>query len=182
MKQFGVVSMLKHALLLAPAALTGCVGLPSGIRPVQDFDIDRYLGKWYEIARLDHRFERGLTDVTATYTRREDGKIDVLNQGFNPKEDRWERARGKASFVKSPTVGYLKVSFFGPFYGSYVIIALDREGYDYALVCGPNRSYLWILARQPTLNQTVLDRLIARARDLGFATDKLILVEHSRPD
>ena len=87
-------------LFLVPAALTGCAGLPSGIQPVQDFDVNRYLGKWYEIARLDHRFERGLTDVSATYTLREDGKIDVLNQGFNPKENRWEQARGKATFVR----------------------------------------------------------------------------------
>ena len=175
------LAVLKQLAFLAPAALTGCTGLPSGVRPVQNFDLNRYLGTWYEIARLDHRFERGLNNVSATYTAREDGGIDVLNRGFNPQSGRWKQARGKAYFVDEPTTGHLKVSFFGPFYGSYVVIALDQEEYSYALVGGPNRSYLWVLARQKTLDKPMVDKLLGQARDLGFATEKLIFVEHQQP-
>ena len=180
MKWVRVVTLLKQMAFLAPTALAGCTGLPSGIRPVNDFDLSRYLGTWYEIARLDHRFERGLTDVSATYTAREDGGIDVLNRGFKPQSGRWKQARGKAYVVGKPTVGHLKVSFFGPFYGSYVIVSLDRQAYNYALVCGPNRSYLWVLARQRTLDKPLVDKLLGQARDLGFATEKLIFVEHDQ--
>jgi len=180
MKRLPFVAILKHVLLAVPAALAGCTALPSGVRPVQNFDLDRYLGRWYEIARLDHSFERGLSDASATYTAREDGGIDVLNRGFNPQTSRWKQARGKAYFVDESTTGHLKISFSGPFYGSYVVVALDQEEYSYALVGGPSRSYLWILARQRTLDKPVLDKLCAEARDLGFATDKLIFVEHDQ--
>lgn len=182
MKRFPFVAVRKLVLLAIPTALAGCTGLPSGVRPVQNFDLDRYLGRWYEIARLDHRFERGLNNVSATYTARQDGGIDVLNRGFKPQSGRWKQARGKAYVVDEPTTGHLKVSFFGPFYGSYVVIALDHEEYRYALVGGPSRSYLWILARQRTLDKPIVDELLGQARDLGFATDKLIFVQHDKLD
>ncbi|NLZ05689.1 MAG: lipocalin [Phycisphaerae bacterium] len=169
-------------LLLTPAVLTGCAGVPSGIRPVGDFDLDRYLGTWYEIARLDHSFERGLTNVSATYTMRKDGGVDVLNKGYDERKGQWKQAKGKAYFADAPTTGHLKVSFFGPFYGSYVIIALDRDQYSHALVCGPNRSYLWILARDRSLDPAVVDMLVTRAKELGFDTDALIWVKHDRSD
>ena len=182
MKWDRVVTLLKHMAFLAPTALAGCTGLPSGVQPVQDFDLNRYLGTWYEIARLDHRFERGLNNVSATYTAREDGGIDVLNRGFKPRNGRWKQAQGKAYVVDEPTTGHLKVSFFGPFYGSYVVIALDQEEYRYALVGGPNRSYLWVLARQRTLDKPIVDELLDQDRDLGFATEKLIFVQHDKFD
>ena len=159
------------------ALLSGCTGHPEGVEPVPNFDLDRYLGTWYEIARLDHRFERGLSHVSATYTLREDGGVDVLNRGFDKSTGKWQEAKGKAYFTGRPTVASLKVSFFGPFYGGYHVIDIDKNQYSYALVCGPSRSYLWILARERTLDRITLDRLIAAANAAGFRTDALIYIE-----
>lgn len=180
MRRFEFSQACKQLILLVATLLSGCVSVPSDIRPVESFDVTRYLGTWHEIARLDHRFERDLSNVTATYTPRTDGGINVLNRGYNERSGRWEQARGRAYFVRERTTGFLKVSFFGPFYGSYVIMALDRDAYSYALACGPNRSYLWVLARETTLSQSVLDRLLAQAGESGFRTDELIFVAHDR--
>ena len=162
----------------AIAALAGCTGIPEGVTAIRGFEVERYLGTWYEIARLDHRFERGLVDVTATYSLRADGGIDVVNRGFRENEGEWDEARGKAYLVEDPDVGRLKVSFFGPFYGGYNIVALDKDDYAWSMVVGPSRSYLWILARSPDIDQSRVDKLIAEARRLGFATDDLIQVPH----
>jgi len=167
---------LALALLLC---LAGCTGLPENVVPVSDFKLEKYLGTWYEIARLDHSFERGLTRVTADYSLRDDGGVRVLNRGYSVRDSEWKEAEGKAYFVKQSDHGYLKVSFFGPFYGSYVVLALDREGYQYSLVSGPDKSYLWILARRPKLDQAVLETLIAKAAMAGFDTSKLIFVDHN---
>ena len=166
--------------LLVSALQVGCTGVPEGATVVTGFELDRYLGTWHEIARLDHRFERGMSNITATYSLREDGGVRVLNRGYKTETGEWEDAMGKAYFVGDPDIGRLKVSFFGPFYGAYNIIELDKEGYEYSMVAGPSRAYLWILARKPTLEPAVLDRLVATARSLGFATDELIFVEHGR--
>ncbi len=162
--------------------LAGCANMPSGIQVVQDFNVSRYQGNWYEIARLDHSFERGLNNISATYTLRSDGGIDVLNRGFDKKSNLWKQAKGRAYFIKENTVGSLKVSFFWPFYGGYNVIALDQENYSYALVCGPNRSYLWILARDKTLDRTIIDKLVKTAENLGFSVDKMVFVEHDLSD
>ncbi|MBN2451914.1 MAG: lipocalin family protein [Lentisphaeria bacterium] len=159
--------------------VSGCVGLPSGVRPVTGFEVERYLGTWYEIARLDHRFERGLDSVSATYRLRPDGRIDVLNRGRETRSGTWRDARGVASFLGDPGVGRLKVRFFWPFYGAYTIMALD-ENYTQALVCGPNRNYLWVLARTPTLDAETLDRLLAIARTHDFPTADLLFVRHGQ--
>lgn len=171
-----------HITTLAACLLgAGCaISIPSGVQPVKDFDINRYQGKWYEIARLDHSFERGLDNVSATYTLRKDGGVDVLNRGYDRQKERWKEARGRAYFVDQPTVGRLKVSFFRPFYGAYNVIALDRDEYRYAMVCGPDRSYLWILAREKQLSESKLDELLEQAKELGFDTEALIFVEHDR--
>jgi len=161
--------------------LTGCVGIPEDLKPVQDFEVQRYLGQWYEVARLDHSFERGLANVTATYTLRSDGGLKVLNRGYSSATGTWKVAEGKAFFVNDPRQGHLKVSFFGPFYGSYVVFALDQTNYQYALVAGPNKSYLWLLSRTPTLEPGLQSALIAKAKALGFATEKLILVNQDQP-
>jgi apolipoprotein D and lipocalin family protein len=153
--------------------LAGCTGTPEGVRPVTGFQLDRYLGTWYEIARLDHSFERGLDGVSATYSRRPDGGVDVLNRGYDAAKGQWKEARGRAYFLDGPEVGSLKVSFFGPFYGGYHIFALDPD-YRWALVAGYSHEYLWILARERQLPQAVLEDLLARAREAGFATDALI--------
>jgi len=162
-----------HALALGCLLLTAaCTRLPDGVRPVQGFELKRYLGEWHEVARMDHRFERGLTKVTATYSLREDGSVKVLNRGWNASKAQWKEAEGRAVFIGSSSEGRLKVSFFGPFYGAYTILALDPD--RYSMVCGPNRSYFWILAREPKLDPNTMETLLARARELGFATDDLI--------
>ncbi|MCG6934161.1 MAG: lipocalin family protein [Gallionella sp.] len=163
------------ALLL----LSGCSGVPEGLQPVTGFDVQKYLGHWNEIARLDHRFERGLSDVTADYHKLPDGRIGVINRGFDAKNNKWKQAEGVARFQGSPDVGSLEVSFFGPIYGAYNVLVLDPQ-YRYALVAGPNRNYLWILARSPQLDPKILAELVGRAKELGFSTDKLIYVEHSQ--
>lgn len=141
---------VKHFLVAGFALLlTGCLGMPDTVQPVEKFELDRYLGKWYEIARLDHSFERGLEQVTAEYSLRDDGGVSVVNRGYSTEKEEWSEAEGKAYFARSPDEGYLKVSFFGPFYGSYVVFELDQENYQYAFVSGPNHEYLWLLARTP---------------------------------
>ena len=152
-------------------------GIPENCKAINGFDVSRYLGTWYEIARLDHSFERGLTKVTATYTLRDDGGINVLNKGYNKVKSRWEQAEGRAYFTGDKTEGKLKVSFFRPFYGGYNILALDKENYSYSLICGPDKSYLWILSRSKKLDDINMSRLVTLARSLGFATDNLIMVE-----
>ena len=169
---------MKNIFMLLTWLLTGCVSIPANITPVDEFHVERYLGKWYEIARLDHSFERGLIFVTADYSLRPDGGIRVENRGYSTDDGKWKQAEGKAYFVRRPDQGFLKVSFFGPFYGSYVIFELDRDQYSYALVCGPDKSYLWLLARSPRIDDTLQKRLIAKAADLGFDTDQLIYVRH----
>ncbi len=176
------LKMLRISFLCLAVFVEGCVGPPEGIAPIEGFEVDRYLGKWYEIARLDHRFERGMTNVSAIYTKREDDGIAVVNRGFVEKTGEWKSVAGKALFVEDPRKGSLKVSFFGPFYGGYHVLALDQQSYQYAMVCGPNRSYLWILARQRTLPAPTLSRLTEKARELGFAVDELIYVTHDRRD
>ena len=165
-------------LLLLVTGFTACTGVPEGVTTVEGFQVERYLGKWYEIARLDHSFERGLIKVTADYSLREDGGIKVVNRGFDPEKQEWQEAVGKAYFVGEPDVGQLKVSFFGPFYGAYNILELDKEAYQYSLVAGPDRSYLWLLARSPELEQPIIDKLVEKALSLGFPTDELIYVTH----
>ena len=156
--------------------LKGCLSIPKGVVPVSDFDLDRYLGKWYEIARLDHSFERGLERVSAEYSLRDDGGVRVINTGFSTIKNKWKKAEGKAYFMKGPEQGYLKVSFFGPFYGSYVIFELDKKEYSYAFVAGPDTSYLWLLSRTPSVDTELLDQFVQQAKRHGFDTEKLIFV------
>ena len=171
----------KLCVLALLPLLAHCTGIPDGMQPVSNFNLDAYLGTWYEIARLDHRFERGLTAVSATYSLRDGGGIKVVNRGYNAEDGQWDEAVGKAFAVGEPDVGRLKVSFFGPFYGGYNIIALEQSASECSMVAGPNRSYLWILCRQTNPDKAVLDKLVAQAERLGFAVDELIFVDHSSP-
>ena len=166
---------------LVMTTLVGCTGVPKGLQPVNGFEPDRYLGTWYEIARLDHSFERGLSNVSATYTRDTQEEIAVLNRGYEQEKGKWKEIKGRARLLKDSDVGSLKVSFFGPFYSGYHIIVLDKEKYAYAMVAGYSRDYLWILSRQKTLEKTVLQDLVEKARLSGFQTDRLIYVDHSLP-
>lgn len=175
-----VIRLLLSASVMLPL-LAGCLGYPDNVRPVAGFDLSRYLGTWYEIARLDHSFERGLSDVSAKYTLRDGGGVQVRNRGYAPNSGQWKEADGKAYFVEGADHGYLKVSFFGPFYGSYVIFELDADDYEYAFVCGPNRSYLWLLARRTEVPAELKARFVERARGLGFDVSRLIWVNHGSP-
>ena len=167
---------MKLLLVLIAALFSGCTGIPDGVTAINGFELSRYLGTWYEVARLDHRFERGLDNISATYSLSGDGSVTVLNKGWNQADGKWELAEGKAYFVEQPDKGRLKVSFFGPFYGGYNIIDLDKKDYAYSMVTGPNKSYLWILSRTRQLPKATLEALIDKAKQLGFATDKLIFV------
>lgn len=157
--------------------LGACTSAPDGIRAVDNFDISRYTGKWYEIARLDHGFERGLTEVSADYSLRDDGGVKVINRGFAADKNEWKTAEGKAYFVKDTGTGHLKVSFFGPFYGAYVIFELDKADYQYAYIAGPNRDYLWLLARTPTISNAQKQDFVKQASNYGFATNELIWLD-----
>ncbi|TAA47383.1 lipocalin family protein [Corallincola spongiicola] len=177
------MKVLRFAWFLgAVLLLSGCLGIPEGVVPVQGVDTDRYLGKWYEIARLDHSFERGMSQVSAEYSLRDDGGIRVINRGFKAADDEWREAEGRAYFVAQPDEGYLKVSFFGPFYGSYVIFELDKADYQYAFVAGNSREYLWLLARTPEISDELKAEFVHQATELGFATDELIWVTQSASD
>jgi apolipoprotein D and lipocalin family protein len=170
--------MKKLLAMLMSILMSGCVKVPPGVTPVSEFNLNQYLGVWYEVARLDHSFERGLNNVTAEYSMRPGGGVTVKNRGFLVKRGEWRDAEGKAFFVNEPNVGHLKVSFFPPFYGSYVIFKLDQD-YQYAFVCGDDTSYLWLLSRTPEPDQEILDDFESMARSRGFDTSKLIYVHHS---
>jgi len=170
---------MNKLLLMLFLLLAGCTGVPEGVTVVDAFNINRYLGTWYEIARLDNRFERDLENISATYSLRDDGGVNVENKGWTPKTGEWEKIEGKAYFLGASDKGSLKVSFFGPFYGSYNIIELDKQDYGYSMVTGPDKSYFWILSRTKQLPKATLDSLIEKAKQLGFETDKLIFVKHN---
>ena len=165
--------MRVFTLLLLSWLLAACTGLPEGVEPVRPFDANRYLGTWYEIARLDHSFERGLEQVSANYSLREDGGIRVLNKGYSAADGEWQQAEGKAYLIGPANEGYLKVSFFGPFYSGYNVIALDKD-YKYALVSGQSLDYLWILSRTTTIPDDVKQQYLKLASDLGYKTENLI--------
>ncbi|QTL34349.1 lipocalin family protein [Pseudoalteromonas viridis] len=163
-------------IIMMTLVLSSCLGMPQGVQPVGNFELNRYLGKWYEIARLDHSFERGLSKVTAQYSMRDDGGVKVINRGFNAEENQWREAEGKAFFVNQDDEAYLKVSFFGPFYGAYVVFELDHDNYQYAFVSGPDTDYLWLLSRTPQVDQAIIDKFVRMAAERGFDTDSLIFV------
>ena len=159
--------------------ISSCSTIPKGVHAVKPFEKEKYLGKWYEIARLDFKFEKGLNNTTAEYSLRDDGKIKVLNRGYKYKKNDWKEANGKAKFVGDHNVAMLKVSFFGPFYSGYNVITIDNE-YKYALVAGKSLKYLWILSREKTIPENIKSNYLKIAKDAGFDTSKLIWVEHNK--
>ena len=165
-------------LLFFTTLLSAFTGGPDNIQPVNDFELNKYTGTWYEIARLDHSFERGLEGITAQYSVNSDGTVKVINRGYNTSDKKWEQAEGKAKFAGKNDIGHLEVSFFGPFYSSYVIFELDKQNYQYAYITGYNKEYLWFLSRTPTVTKEQLDDFKNTARQYGFKTDELIFVEH----
>ncbi|HAW21237.1 MAG TPA: lipocalin [Flavobacteriales bacterium] len=157
---------------------SGCSTIPDDIVAVEEFDITKYAGTWYEIARMDSRFEKGLVDVTATYTMLDDGKIEVLNRGLDTLKNEWSDIVGKARLANDEGSAMLEVSFFGPFYAGYNVVEI-ADNYSYALVCGASKDYLWILARDAKLAPSIKEALISRAKELGFETDQLVMVPHA---
>ena len=176
MKKSLVVSII--FLIASSCALMGCLGTPDNVKPVTNFKVEKFLGTWYEIARLDNYHERGMNQVTATYSLRNADEVKVVNRGYLTAKSRWREAEGKAFFVEDRDTAYLKVSFWGPFYSSYVVFDID-DNYQYALVTSSDKSNLWILARTPTIPGDVKAGLIAKATTLGFDTEKLVYVEQT---
>jgi apolipoprotein D and lipocalin family protein len=176
MKNFFVFVILSIFTMIT---FQSCTTVPKGAVIVTSFDKERYLGKWYEIARMDFRFERNLSNTTANYSLEQDGKIKVINRGFNYVTNKWDQAEGKAKFAGAPEEAKLKVSFFGPFYSPYNVIALDGE-YKYALVAGKNLKYLWILSRETAIPDEIKQKYLKIAREIGFNVSELIWVEHNK--
>ena len=163
-------------LVALAAAVAGCVSGPKvDNAPVAALDLNRYLGEWYEIARFDHSFERGIERAKANYTLNEDGTIKVVNSGI--KDGKPKTAIGKGKTTDKP--GLLRVSFFGPFYADYRVMLIDKE-YTYALVGSGGADYLWILSRTPGLPETAKSELLAEARRRGYDTDQLIWVRQGK--
>ena len=168
--------------LLIVAIMTGfysCATIPQGAVAVRPFNKERYLGKWYEIARIDFKYERDLNNTTAEYSLNDNGTIKVDNQGYNTKKGEWEQAIGKAKFVGEENIAMLKVSFFGPFYGGYNVIAIDDE-YRYALIAGASLKYLWILSRETNIPAEIKDKYLKIAEKIGYKTTDLLWVKHGR--
>jgi apolipoprotein D and lipocalin family protein len=174
----GIKKLMKSIYVMVLALfLASCGSMPDNIKPVSDFELTRYMGKWYEIARLDHRFERGLENVTANYSIVDDGTVKVANRGLSSKSGEWNDAIGKARFANDPSIGHLEVSFFGPFYGPYVIFDLDKdqENYRYAFVASSDK-YLWFLSRTPTVSYEIKDKFLNAAQASGYNIEDLIFV------
>lgn len=168
--------LITFILLSTTLFLSGCVTKPENITPIKNFKAKKYLGKWYEVARLDNTFEKGLVKVNAEYSLNHDGSIKVINSGVNPTTGKRSYAEGIAKFVEDKDTAFLKVSFFRPFYGAYVVFELDDD-YKYAYVAGADKAYLWLLSRTPTVSNKVKQDFIARAKDLGYDTNDLVWVK-----
>ncbi len=169
-------------LLLIFTSMTGlysCATIPKGAVAVKPFDKEKYLGKWYEIARKDFKFERNLSNTTAEYSLNENGTIKVNNQGYNTIKGEWKQAIGKAKFVGEENTAMLKVSFFGPFYSGYNVLAIDDE-YKYALIAGESTKYLWILSREVNIPEEIKNKYLKIAKEIGYNTDDLVWVEHDK--
>ena len=156
-----------------------CDTIPDGAIAVKPFDKERYLGKWYEIARLDFKYEKDLNNTTATYSLNDNGTIRVDNRGYNTKKGEWTQAIGKAKFVGEENIAMLKVSFFGPFYSGYNVIAIDDE-YRYALIAGESLKYLWILSRDTNIPVEIKNKYLKIAEEIGYNTTDLLWVKHDK--
>ena len=163
------------------ALLNSCASIPKNAKAVENFNVNKYLGTWYEIARFDFSFEKDLDNVSAQYSLNKKGNVIVLNSGFNYKKEEWKKADGLAKFRGDKDVAALKVSFFGPFYSGYNVVALD-ENYQYALIAGKSLDYLWILSRTKNIPEEVKSNYLRIAEKIGYDTAKLIWVKHDRKD
>lgn len=156
-----------------------CATIPNGAVAVQPFDKEKYLGTWYEIARIDFKFEKDLNNTTATYSLNDNGTIKVNNKGYNTKKEKWQEVIGKAKFIGEEDIAMLKVSFFGPFYAGYNVIEIDEE-YQYAMVTGKNLKYLWILSRETTIPKEIKNKYLTIAEEIGYDTADLNWIDHNK--
>ncbi|MCW2120128.1 lipocalin family protein [Flavobacterium sp. 7A] len=172
----GTIAVVGIGFLLASCSNKS---IPDKATAVQDFDKNKYLGKWYEIARLDFKFEKGLNNTTAEYSIKDNGMIKVDNKGYDYKKNKWKESIGKAKFVGEENIAMLQVSFFGPFYAGYNVIAIDPD-YKYALISGSSLDYLWILSRETTIPEDIKVDYLQKAKKIGFATNDLIWVQQNK--
>lgn len=179
MKNKGIIALGVFSVMGGIVLLTSCSSMPKAAKPVQNFDITRYLGTWYEIARFDFRFEKNLDNTSAQYSMDKKGNVNVLNSGYNFKKKEWSKAEGVAKFRGDKNTAALKVSFFGPFYSGYNVVALD-DNYQYALVAGKNLDYLWILSREKSIPEKVKADYLDIAKSIGYDTSGLIWVAHDK--
>lgn len=175
---------MKILLITIPILLLFACSTPKemrtdGIPPAKNFELNRYLGKWYEIARLPNRFEEGLTDITASYSLKENGDILVVNRGYDSSDAEWSESEANAWVPDPEKPAMLKVQFFWPFSAKYKVLHL-AEDYSYAMVTSSSKDYLWFLARQPEIDLKTYDLLLKMACGWGFDTDKLIRVDQNR--
>ena len=175
------MSRTPFILIMLLFCFTGCRAQTSGnmidTRTIDSFELDSYLGTWYELARFDHSFERGLQGVTATYSMRKDGKIKVENQGYRGSLDgKQSRAVGKAKFNPNGKPGQLKVAFFLFFYGDYFILELD-PGYQWAIIGSSSDNFMWILSRTPQVEPELREKFLTLIKQRGYDTGKLIWVD-----
>lgn len=178
MKNFNKILIPISLGILGFVFLNSCSPkIPKGATAIQNFNAEKYLGKWYEVARFDYRFEKNLNNVTAEYSKKSNGNIKVDNRGFDYVKNKWKQSEGEAKFVNQPSEARLKVSFFKPIWAGYNVIDLD-ENYKYALVAGDNLDYLWILSREKTIPESFKQRFLAKANALGYKTEELIWVKH----
>ncbi|MBL5979771.1 lipocalin family protein [Comamonas sp. NyZ500] len=145
------------------------------MQPVAGFDAKRYMGTWYELARIEHSFEKGLTQVSAQYSLNDDGTVAVVNRGYDASKKEWRQANGKARFLSDPCVAALKVSFFGPFYGGYNVVSLDDQ-YQTSLVIGNSLDYFWLLSRSKSIPEQQFRRLLEKAQSLGVDLSQVQVV------
>lgn len=172
--------LLIFSIMILMALFTGSCASSGKVKEkmiVSQVDLNRYAGKWYEIARFPHRFEKDLVGVTATYKLLENGRIEVINRGHKHTLDGPEKtAVGKAKLADPVQTGWLKVSFFWIFYADYLILELDTTDYQYALIGSTTDDYLWVLSRTPQMNQQTYEMLVDKAAQRGYDTSRLLLV------
>lgn len=175
MKIVCIKTMKRSLLTVTSIFLVACIGVPDDIEPIDNLNLDQYLGTWYEIARLENKFEKGLSNVTAEYSLNSNGSIKVINRGYNDAQGDWQDITGKACFVDQANIAHLKVSFFGPFYSSYIVFELGEE-YEYAFITGVDKNFLWLLSRTPDVKQSLIDQFLETAEKKNFNLGEIIMV------
>ncbi|MBW8523296.1 lipocalin family protein [Chryseobacterium chendengshani] len=179
MKTFQKIAIPVSLGIIGLLLFSSCsVGITEGATAVKNFNSEKYLGKWYEIARFDYKFEKNLDNVTADYSLNPDGTIKVQNRGYNYIKKEWKESVGEARFVNDKSEARLKVSFFKPIWAGYNVIDIDDD-YQHALIVGHSTKYIWILSRNKEIPNSIRERFLAKAKKLGFNTDDLIWVKHN---